>query len=174
MGPWLLGGPNVVTIYSADFCVDGCHEVCRTTGFVDWDLDGVDFYNPDVSIIYDWSGSRQDPGTSVTYAMAVIRRLQRLVGNTKTISYSTISNNVFDSSEYFFDPDTAIISAIHCYLNFTTLSTVEPLSQEMLRDINFLGIPMSKIGIMMSLSWEDLPSSESTSQIVGQVKSARL
>jgi len=137
---------------------------------VDWDLDGVDFYNLDVSNSYAWSGEGQDPGTSATYAMAVLRRLRKLVGNTKTISYSTISNYVFDSSEYHFDPDTAIISAIHRYLDFITLTRVEPLSQEMLTDINFLGIPMSKIGIMMSQSWEDLPSSESISQIVGQVK----
>ena len=137
---------------------------------VDWDLDGVDFYNLDVSFSYSWSGEGQDPGTSATYAMAVLRRLRKLVGNTKTISYSTISNWVFDSSEYHFDPDTAIISAIHRYLDFITLSRVEPLSQEMLTDINFLGIPMSKIGIMMTQSWEDLPSSESISQIVGQVK----
>ena len=137
---------------------------------VDWDLDGVDFYNLDVSNSYAWSGERQDPGTSATYSMAVLRHLRKLVGNTKTISYSTISNWVFDSSEYHFDPDTAIISAIHRYLDFITLSRVEPLSQEMLTDINFLGIPMSKIGIMMTQSWEDLPSSESISQIVGQVK----
>ena len=71
------------------------------------------------------------------------------VGNTNTISYSTISYGVFDSANYF-DPDTAIISAIHPYLDFITLSRYyEPLSQEMLTEIEFLGIPLSKISIIM-------------------------
>ena len=63
---------------------------------MDWDLDGVDFYNMDVSYSASWSGTYQDPGTSATYAMAVLMHLRRLVGNTKTISYSTISYGVFD------------------------------------------------------------------------------
>ena len=131
---------------------------------VDWDLDGVDFYNMDVTFTESWSGSGQDPGTSATFAMAVLRHLRRLVGNTKTISYSTMSYWVFDSLD-FFDPDTAIISAIHPYLDFITLLRYEPLNQEMRTEISTLGIPMSKIGIMMNL-----PSPESISQVVGQVK----
>ena len=132
---------------------------------VDWDLDGVDFYNMDVSYSASWSGTYQDPGTSATYAMAVLMHLRRLVGNTKTISYSTISYGVFDSANYF-DPDTAIISAIHPYLDFITLSRYyEPLSQEMLTEIEFLGIPLSKIGVIMMGT-----ISESISPLVEQVK----
>merc|ERR1712212_794882 len=113
---------------------------------VDWDPDGVDFYNYDQSPSLAWSGPHQDPGTSATYAMAVLSHLRRLVGNTKTISYSS----------YTFDLiDTAIISAIHPYLDFITLTGSRPLSQETLTAIDFLGIPLSKIGIMMSLPEPD-------------------
>merc|ERR1711934_297035 len=133
---------------------------------VDWNLDGVDFYHLDITPVDPWSGERQDPGTSATYAMAVVRHLRGLVGNTKTISYSTRFH------QFSFDhPDMAIISAIHPYLDFITLdlstpwTTSEPLSEEMLMELDFLGIPLSKIGIMMAL-----PSSDSIDQIVGQVK----
>jgi len=133
---------------------------------VDWNLDGVDFYHLDITPGNPWSGSAQDPGTSATYAKAVLRHLRALVGNTKTISYSTRFH------QFSFDhPDMAIISAIHPYLDFITLdlstpwTTSEPLSEEMLIELDFLGIPLSKIGIMMAL-----PSSDSIDQIVGQVK----
>ena len=142
---------------------------------VDWDLDGVDFYHLDVSYSPSWAGSKQDPGTSATYAYAVVKNLRELVGNTKTISYSTISYPVFGAGT---DPDTAIISAIHPYLDFITLPSGDqnevqepgPLSQEALTEIDFLGIPLSKIGILMGQGWGHLPSSESLSEIVGQVK----
>ena len=54
----------------------------------DWDLDGVDFYYMDSTPAAIWSGSHQDPGTSGAYALAVIMNLRRLIGNTKTITYS--------------------------------------------------------------------------------------
>lgn len=122
---------------------------------VDWNVNGVDFYNLDVSFSYSWSGSAQDPGTSSTYAMAVLRHLRGLVGNTKTISFSTISLDA---------PNIATISAIHPYLDFITLPSGY-LNEEMLIELDFLGIPLSKIVIMMTL-----PSSDGISQIVGQVK----
>merc|ERR1712110_719916 len=70
------------------------------------------------------------------------------------------------------DPDIAIISAVHPYLDFITLMNPyefdEPLSEEMLIEFDFLGIPLSKIGIMMG--WGELLSSDGIHQIVGQVK----
>ena len=93
--------------------------------------------------------------------MTVLRHLRGLVGNTKTISYSTL-NSTHD------DPDIPIISAIHPYLDFITLNLSEPLSKEMLIEFDFLGLPLSKIGIMMG--WGELLSSDGIHQIVGQVK----
>merc|ERR1719219_1951626 len=91
--------------------------------------------------------------------MAVLRHLRGLVGNTKTISYSTYHYTVHDK---------AIISAIHPYLDFITLRDGYydgPLSQETLTDIDFHGIPMSKIGIMLNL-----PDPDKITEIVEQVK----
>ena len=128
----------------------------------EWDLDGVDFYH-----LGSWSGDPesgpfQNPGTNAAYALAVVRNLHGLAASWGTkISYSTLDSTL-DS------PDIAIISAIHPYLDFITLMDVygsPGLSQEMLTEIDFLGIPLSKIGIMMNL-----PSPDSISQMVGQVK----
>ena len=65
----------------------------------DWDLDGVDFYYMDSTPAAIWSGSHQDPGTSGAYALAVLMNLRRLVGNTKTITYST---SRFSASGYLY------------------------------------------------------------------------
>ena len=130
----------------------------------DWNLDGVDFYHLDINPLQAWSGRGQDPGTSATYAYAVLRHLRGLVGNTKTISYTTKPN--YGLFERFLDPDTAIISAVHPYLDFITLWSTEPLNENQLAEMNFVGIPLSKIGIMMGY----VPSSDSITEIVGQVK----
>ena len=82
---------------------------------VDWNLDGVDFYHLDITPGNAWSGPAYLP--SAIYAKAVLRHLRALVGNTKTISYSTRFH------QFSFDhPDMAIISAIHPYLDFITLT----------------------------------------------------
>merc|ERR1712110_361503 len=119
---------------------------------VEWNLDGVDFYHLAIKPGNHDSGSFQNPGTNVAYAATVLRHLRGLVGNTKTISYSTL-NSTHD------DPDIPIISAIHPYLDFITLSLSEPLSEEMLIEFDFLGLPLNKIGIMMG--WGEFPSSDS-------------
>ena len=87
---------------------------------VDWDLDGVDFYNLDVTVSLSWSGSAHYPGNRRT-PRCHLRGLA--FRNTKTISYSTISSWVFDShNDYgYSDPDTAVISAIQPYLNVIIL-----------------------------------------------------
>merc|ERR1712150_11206 len=64
------------------------------------------------------------------------------------------------------DPDTAIISAVHPYLDFITLKApYGTLSQERLTEINFLGVPLSKIGLMIGYF-----NIDSVSEIVDQVK----
>ena len=94
--------------------------------------------------------------------MAVVRNLHGLAASWGTkISYSTLDSTL-DS------PDIAIISAIHPYLDFITLNLSEPLSEEMLIEFEFLGIPLSKIGIMMG--WGEELSSDSIYKIVRQVK----
>ena len=128
----------------------------------EWDLDGVDFYH-----LGSWSGDPesgpfQNPGTNAAYALAVVRNLHGLAASWGTkISYSTLDSTL-DS------PDIAIISAIHPYLDFITLNLSEPLSEEMLIELDFLGIPLRKIGIM--IGWGGFPSSDIINQIVGQVK----
>ena len=77
---------------------------------IDWDLDGVDFYNLGVVSegSYTWSGNGQLPGTSATYAMAVLKRLRQLVGSSKTISYTAFSSNYYNifGTENTVDSDT--------------------------------------------------------------------
>jgi len=128
----------------------------------DWHLDGVDFYHLAVTSGDPESGPFQHPGTNAAYALAVVRHLRgRAASWGAKISYSTL-NSTLDS------PDIAIISAIHPYLDFITLSLSEPLSEEMLIELDFLGIPLSKIGIMMGFG-RNL-TSDAINQIVGQVK----
>jgi len=144
------------TRYHAEHLAERIHK-----NIVEWNLDGVDFYHLAITPGNYDSGPFQNPGTNAAYAMTVLRHLRGLIGNTKTISYSTL-NSTHD------DPDIAIISSIHPYLDFITLNLSEPLSEDMLIELDFLGIPLSKIGIMMG--WGEFPSSDSINSIVGQVK----
>jgi len=141
--------------YHAEHLAERIHD-----NIVDWNLDGVDFYHLAITPS-GINGEFQKPGANAAYAMAVVRHLRGLVGNTKIISYSTL-NSTRD------DPDIAIISSIHHYLDFITLTLFEPLGEEMLIELDFLGIPLSKIGIMMGFG-RNL-TSDAINQIVGQVK----
>ena len=148
---------------------------------IDWDLDGVDFYN--LGVVSEgssyWSGEGQHPGTSATYAMAVLKNLRMLVGSGKTISYTAFSGPVLFGNDNIVDSDTAIIAAIHPYLDFINLWQPDlyydnnydfVLAEKALAEIEFLGIPLSKFGIMMAYN----PSPEAISQAVERVKALGL
>ena len=119
----------------------------------DWDLDGVDFYYMDSTPAAIWSGSHQDPGTSGAYALAVLMNLRRLVGNTKTITYST---SRFSASGYLYYTQMAIIATIHPYLDVINLDTYGALSQDQLADLELHNIPISKIGLLTTRMTMDL------------------
>ena len=119
----------------------------------DWDLDGVDFYYMDSTPAAIWSGSHQDPGTSGAYALAVLMNLRRLVGNTKTITYST---SRFSASGYLYYTQMAIIATIHPYLDVINLDTYGALSQDQLADLELHNIPLSKIGLLTTRMTMDL------------------
>ena len=67
------------------------------------------------------------------------------------------------------DSDTAIIAAVHPYLDFINLWQPD-FSEAALAEIEFLGIPLSKFGIMMAYN----PSPDTISQTVEQVKALGL
>jgi len=132
------------------------HRIYRN--ILDWDLDGVDFYHLGSYPGDNESGPFQNPGANAAYAMAVLDKLRGLVRH-MTLSYSFLQYN-------YDDFDIAIISAIHPYLDFITLSLNEPMGENLLLDLDFHGIPLSKIGIMINAK----TNSDSINQIVGQVK----
>ena len=68
--------------------------------------------------------------------------LRRLVGNTKTITYST---SRFSASGYLYYTQMAIIATIHPYLDVDTYGA---LSQDQLTDLKLHNIPISKIGLL--------------------------
>jgi len=109
-----------------------------------------------------WSGSHQDPGTSGAYALAVLMNLRRLVGNTKTITYST---SRFSASGYLYYTQMAIIATIHPHLDVINLDTYGALSQDQLADLELHNIPLSKIGLLTTRMTMDL-----IGPIVDQVK----
>ena len=79
--------------------------------------------------------------------------LRRLVGNTKTITYST---SRFSASGYLYYTQMAIIATIHPYLDVINLDTYGALSQDQLADLELHNIPLSKIGLLTTRMTMDL------------------
>ena len=150
----------------------------------DWDLDGVDFFylgNGDWSYETDWSTAQITavPGAQVVYSLAVIKELRRLVGPSKTISYSTRFQPFSTLTTSY---DSALISAAHPYMDFINLGQEldRPpyddfiLSADSLAEIELLGIPMGKLGRIVNTGINDRPggwlTTEEVQAVINQVK----
>ena len=126
---------------------------------LDWDLDGVDFF-----FSFQHEFEYGDPGTSAVYHMEVIRRLRRKVGQTKTISYSTIFQTFgYDSSTH----ERAVIAACHPYLDYITIGSRygHLLDTEAIAEIEFLGIPFHKLGRMLFMHHNEEAMTETVAQV---------
>jgi len=119
---------------------------------VDWDLDGVDFF---------WAGLESNElsnrnGVNPTYHWAVVKELRRLVGPTKTISYTTI-----------FGPEVSMLASCHPFLDYINIYYY---SDYYLGDLELYNIPLSKIGILL---WErdgEFPDTEAVQEAAKLVK----
>jgi hypothetical protein len=133
---------------------------------VDWDLDGVDFFNAEASHCY-WHEHCQ--GTSVPFHLEVIGRLRRLVGNTKTISYTTLHQPFGYNSGYHYH-ERYVIAACHHLLDYITTGYGDNvLSPDTLDDLAFFGVPLSKIGLLLEIDY-DFPTSNATDTMIDQVR----
>ena len=103
----------------------------------DWNLDGVDFFFAGKYYTTMGIGSH---GYSAAYHMEVIATLRDMVGSSKSISYSTIHQPFGHLSH-----EKAIIASCHPYLDYINVGERTIFSEEALAQLEFFGIPFSKL-----------------------------